>query len=399
MKGPRPSRIWQYACGQLRLGTYFRHPGDGRLKPRIPAKDLVWSQVICQILREPTFSGVEGMVRSSARASINVGRGFSDDTLSYFDERMDPEPTRKALASTVKAARKNKAFSGSGLIGLAIDGTGAGHTAKGGCELCHPVHDPDGKGHGFIHHLCLATIVGTGNTLPLDVEPYGPGGSEYTAGQRLVERVVGHVGRRFLDYVVVDAKFSTAPFLHTVGDQGLYAVARLKDNLPELYRSAVRRFSLRPPSIVTRIEDDLVEFWDADDFDPWDTLRWKTVRVLRYRQHKPDGKVVEAYWLTDIPIPIAGSKALYRMAKARWEVENQGFNEAKNRHGLEHICSHHPNSLLVSWLLLLLSLLIERLFRLRFLHRGNHALRSAIDLVRSLRLWLGHRFHAHLHPG
>jgi hypothetical protein len=399
MKGPRPSWIWEYASGQLRLETYFRNPGDGRVKPQIPAKDLVWSQVICQILREPSFSAVEGMVRSSARVAINVGRSFGDDALSYFDERLDPEPTRKAIASTVKVARRNKAFSGSGLIGLAIDGTGAGRTTKGGCELCHPIHNAEGEVHGFIHYLCLATIVGTGNTLPLDVEPYGPGGSEQTAGQRLLERVVEHVGQRFLDYVVADAKFATAPFLHTAGDMGLYAVVRLKENLPDLYRAAVRRFSTQPPNGVLRIDDDLVEFWDADDFDPWETLRWKTVRVLRYRQHKSDGTVVEAYWLTDIPISQAKSKALYRLAKARWEVENQGFNEAKSRHGLKHICSHHPNSLLVSWLLLFLSLLIERLFRTRFLHRGNHGLRTAIELVRGLRLWLGLGCHVRLNPG
>jgi len=42
-----------------------------------------------------------------------------------------------------------------------------------------------------------------------------------------------------------------------------------------------------------------VEIWDADDFDSWETLRWKTVRVIRYRQYKPNGKVHEAYWLTD----------------------------------------------------------------------------------------------------
>jgi hypothetical protein len=30
------------------------------------------------------------------------------------------------------------------------------------------------------------------------------------------------------------------------------------------------------------------------------------------------------------------------MAKSRWEIENQGFNDAKSRHGLEHICIIMP---------------------------------------------------------
>jgi len=55
--------------------------------------------------------------------------------------------------------------------------------------------------------------------------------------------------------------------------------------------------------------------------------------------------VREAFWLTDAPIEQVSSRVLYHRAKSRWEIENQGFNDAKNRHGLGHICHHHPNSL------------------------------------------------------
>ena len=74
------------------------------------------------------------------------------------------------------------------------------------------------------------------------------------------------------------------------------------------------------------------------------------------------------------------------MAKSRWEIENQGFHEAKNHHGMEPICHHETNSVLVQWLILVLALIIERLYRLRYLHRGAHPVRTAIELVRQL--WL-----------
>jgi hypothetical protein len=129
-----------------------------------------------------------------------------------------------------------------------------------------------------------------------------------------------------------------------------------------------------------------VEIWDADDFDPWETLRWETVRVVRYRQHKPDGTMYEAYWLTDFPRHQVSSRALFRMAKSRWEIENQGFNDAKNRYGFEHICHHQRHSLLVVWLLTCLALTIERLYRVRYLHRGTHPILQAITLWQLL--WL-----------
>src|SRR5208337_4600355 len=85
-------------------------------------------------------------------------------------------------------------------------------------------------------------------------------------------------------------------------------------------------------------------------------LEWQTVRALRYRQHKPDGKLVEATWLTDFSSRQLSSLSLYHMAKSRWEIENQTFNDAKNRYGFEHTCHHEKNSVLLNYLITLLAL-------------------------------------------
>jgi hypothetical protein len=318
-----------------------------------------------------------------------VSRHFGDDALAYFTERLDVETTRQALASVLRQAKRKKALQGDGLIGLALDGTGVARCARARCHLCHPVYNAEHQISGHGHHLSMITVVGAGLSLPFDVEPYAAGGSEYGASGDLLIRAVKHVGARFADYVVADGLYAGAPFLHTVGELGLHAIIRLKGNLPELYAQAQSRFASIPPSMTIEEDGDRVELWDADDLDPWDTLRWPTVRVLRYRQHKPDGTIVKAYWLTDYSLQQVGSRRLYRMAKSRWEIENQGFNDGKNRHGMEHITHHHPNSMIVGWLLALVALILERLYRLRYLHRGTHPPLSAIALVRILRLHLG----------
>jgi hypothetical protein len=163
----------------------------------------------------------------------------------------------------------------------------------------------------------------------------------------------------------------------------------LKANLPELYQAALKRFDSQPPQLRFTHGADRIEVWDADDFDPWESLEWTTVRVLRYRQHKPDGTIIEAYWLTNFTASELSSDGLFRIAKSRWEVENQGFNDAKNRYGLEHIAHHEANSVLMNWLLITLALTLERLYRLRYLRRGNHSPHSAVNLVRLLWLTLG----------
>jgi hypothetical protein len=386
MSGPSPRRLLRFVTRRLRLRNYLQDPGDGRRQPQIPAKLLLWALLVGQVLRQNSFHAIEALVRSPARRNLPVSASFSDDALAYFTERLDPDATRQALLSVVRRAKRNKAFDNCRWIGLAVDGTGAGWRTKHGCSLCRPRRNVQKQIIGYQHSFVLVSVVGTGLSLPLDVEPYGPGDSEYAAGQRLLRRVISGLGKRFAQYAVVDGEFATAPFLHTVGDLGLWVVARLKDNLPELFTAARKRFPCGSPTTVIPYGQDHVEIWEADDFDPWDTLRWETVRVFFYRQYKPDGKVVEAYWLTNFPSSRVGVASLFHMAKSRWEIENEGFNEAKSRHGLEHICHHHAHSLLIRWLLAMMALTIERLYRLRYLRRGTHTPHSGAQLL--LTLWV-----------
>ena len=235
----------------------------------------------------------------------------------------------------------------------------------------------------------MIAVVGGAVMLPLDIEPYGQGEGELTAGTRLLRRAAKALGPRFADYVVGDAKYGAASFLNEVTALGLHAVVRLKDNLPDLHGRAAARFHARPADQRIQYEGIDVELWDDAAFQPWEGLSWPAVRVLRYRYTSAKGEVVDACWLTDYATKEIGSEALFRLAKNRWEIENQGFNDAKNRYGMEHICHHDANALTVGLLLLMLSLVIERLYRLCFLHRGSHPCASAADLVALLWLALG----------
>src|SRR5579872_170292 len=95
-------------------------------------------------------------------------------------------------------------------------------------------------------------------------EPYG-------AAQRLLRRAVEHLGSRFADYLG-DGAYATAPSLHAADAVELPVVARLKQTLPQL-AAAVRAFRW-PPQAVHQERGARVEVWDAEDFDPWETLDW-----------------------------------------------------------------------------------------------------------------------------
>jgi hypothetical protein len=381
---PTPPALLRFVLHRLGLQRYLAKPGDGRPQPIIAARVLLWAMLVGRILREISFYGMEQIVRVAGCRVLGLEQSFSNDTLSYFVERLDPATSRAALLEVMRHAKRGKAFQDCRFIGLALDGTGAGRSQQSHCAWCRPIRDAKHKVIGYHHKLVTISVVGTGLTLPFDVEPYGPGDSEIAAAERLLMRAMGSLGTRFADYLVGDGAYAGAPFLHAANRLGLRVVVRLKENLPLLLQAVQRRFQQQAPTHVYRDGQDRVEIWDADDFDPWESLQWKTVRVIRYRQHKPNGQVVEAAWLTDFPLRQVGSLSLYHMAKSRWEIENQGFNDAKNRYGFEHTCHHEQNSVLLNYLLTLLALTIERLYRIRFLHRGTHTVRSAEQLCRIL---------------
>lgn len=389
MKAIRVESIRNYTCHTLGLTSFLKQPGDGRIQPVIPAADLSWSLLLGGILRLVSANRLEWLANFADLKDLGLTRKFGDDALAYFTERVDPEVIRRRVAETLKLAKANKVFEGTAFIGLAIDGTTAGHTTKEPCPFCHPIKDSQNNVIGYNHQLVMISVVGTGISLPFDVEPYKPGDSEYAAGKRLLKRAVGLLGSRFADYAVVDAKFATAPFLHTSDEAGLPIIARLKQNLPELAAAVEARFSKLPPTITFQYGADWIEAWDADDFGPWSTLDWPTVRVLRYRQHKKDGTVIQADWLTNFSIAKLPTVSFFKRAKSRWEIENQGFNDAKNLYGMEHIQHHHPNSMVVNWLFLLMAIMIERLYRIRYLHRGTHPIITAMQLKDAL--WLNLR--------
>jgi Transposase DDE domain len=388
MTPPSLHRLKDYAMKCLGLKRFFRDCGDGRWKPRKPARTLLWALLAGQWLREISYFAIEQLVQHAGPRNLGLQTGFGDDALSYFTERLDPACTRQALIDVLHRAKRNKAFENSPSIGLAIDGTTVGRCRKSGCDWCRPYRNAEKQIVGYKHHLAMISVVGAGLSLPFDIEPYGPKDSEYAAGQRLLRRAFSAVGPRFADYLVVDAEYATSTFLHAAADVGLPVIARLKDNLPELAASVKRRFDGHKPKVL-RDGGSRIEFWDEEDFAPWETLHWERVRVIRYRQHHADGTIVEAQWLTNLSKRKVPSLSLYRMARSRWEIENQGFNDCKSRQGLEHICHHHTNSLLMGWLLTLLALIIGRLYRVRFLHRGKRAVTSAVQLVRLLWLALG----------
>jgi hypothetical protein len=269
-KRPHPEAIRHHALHHRGLKSSLRDPGDGRQQAQMAGGNLTWAVLLGRIRQGVSFHETEWLAHSPARAGLGIERPVSDDTLTWFTERRDPAVTRRAPARLIRQAKRNKALQDSPRIGPALDGTSAGCTHKRPCPLCHPLRDKQGRTGGSWHRLVMVSVVGAGLSLPVDVEPYGPGHSEYAAGQRLLRRAVQPPGPRFADYVVVDAAFARGPLLEEARQPGLAVAARRKENLPELDPAARQRFHQRAPDLALEEGDERIELCDADEFDPWE---------------------------------------------------------------------------------------------------------------------------------
>ncbi len=78
-RAPSIRKMRGYAANSLGLASYLRRPGDGRKRPQIPARDLVWAQVAAQILQKTSFHGAERLVHSGVARELMLNEVFSED--------------------------------------------------------------------------------------------------------------------------------------------------------------------------------------------------------------------------------------------------------------------------------------------------------------------------------
>jgi len=235
-----------------------------------------------------------------------------------------------------------------------------------GCEECL-TRRVEVKGAGkrtqYYHRIVVLQLLGETFRLLFDAELVKKGEDEVGAAKRMIERVLHRFPRSF-DVLTGDALYAQAPVLRLLLRHNKDAVMVLKNEHRDLLVDAEALFRQQPPSIVQEGQTTF-QHWDVEGFTSWTGLE-HPVRVVRSVESTPVRQrdanrwthSVQTHnwtWVTTLSQKQVPTSSIIRFGHARWQIENQGFNEIVNSWHADHSFHHHPNSIEAVWLILFIA--------------------------------------------
>jgi hypothetical protein len=353
------------------LRGHASHMADARTQPEISPSSVFLALFHAFVFRLPSFQQLDAdLAHSYLQNWIGAERSFRDDTLRYSLCGFDLNPLEAMLVDVNRRLKRGKAFDEGrvqGRLVAALDGIEVLSSFSRHCDSCleRRVIKKDQAGRRieetqYYHRAVGCQMVHSPVKPFLAVEWLQPGESEDTAALRLLTRWPDLYGSRFFDILLLDALYAQTPVLRLIQKVGWDAVISLKQNLPELYQSAVRLFSRRPPDVALTEKRDhktyRVQLWDTQGL-PFTVDNPEPVRVVRSeevleRNRYRQGKLTEHstdhewLWVTQLDRQSFPAAVVRQLGHTRWKNENNGWMDLTKhwafKHGFLHACRHRP---------------------------------------------------------
>jgi hypothetical protein len=283
-----------------------------------------------------------------------LGREMSSvDTVGRVYSGLEVEGLRKGLHRVYTRLKRNKVLAARRGWDLAVLDDHESHASyRRHCSGClrRTVHLEGGDRVQFYHRQVTLMLVSEKFHLLLDLEAQRPGEDEVTTALRLLRRVLAAYPRAF-QIVLADSLYAQAPFLNFLLAHGKHALVVLKDERRDLYRDAQSLFALTSPQ-SGHYRCRACRWWDVADLHSWPQVQ-APLRVVRsqetYLVHRQEGgpetPSSDWIWVTTLPAAVVPTASLVHGGHARWDIENQGFNELVNGWYADHVYKHEPHAL------------------------------------------------------
>jgi hypothetical protein len=353
------SRIKQfesYAFKVFKLPDLLESLEDGRSDPDIDIRKVVQGLIYGSALRIKAIAEIE---RECQEGVLKTRIGpISDDTFGYGLDHVDSIFFHDAWMKIDKIMKRNGMLRENvyeGFVVGVLDGIETLSSYSRSCDRClERKIEKDGKSlTQYYHRIVVLSLSGFDHPIPLALESMKPKEGEVDCAIRLLERLVGNLGPRFLDVVIGDALFCTPAFFNACKRLGIGAGAVLKDNQHELLQEAQFIKSHSEPVHLQIIKDSEKRMWDLKSVD-WATAD-RDVRVIWTDRKR---SVIKEYGKKRTPEVIekknvfAFSKdldqknagLLYKIGRNRQHIDSALFQDLTVNCHLKHPALHFPNA-------------------------------------------------------
>jgi hypothetical protein len=403
---------------------------DARTDPDIAPSSVFLALFHSFVFRLPSLQQLDSeLSHSYLQQWIGAERAFRDDTLRYSLCGFDLDPLEAMLVDVNRRLKRGKAFDEGrvqGRLVAAMDGIEVLSSFSRRCDSCLErraiLKDQAGRkiAQTQYYHRAVGCQMIHGPVKPfLAMEWLQPGEGEDTAALRLLNRLPAMYGSRFFDILLLDALYAQTPVLQLVQKIGWDAVISLKQNSRDLYQSAVRLFTSRPPDLAFTEQRDhktyQVQLWDTEGL-PFTIDNPEPVRVVRSeevldRNRYREGELTsystdhEWLWFTTLSKQIFPAPVIRQLGHSRWKNENNGWMDLTKhwafKHGFLHACRHRPkqtnasgepelvpnHGLAAVTLILLIAFALSSAFVLRHSKLARRDQLPAIAVAAQLRAW------------
>ena len=358
---------------------------EGRQSPRHPWRKVFDAVFLGAAMQIPSLLQIEAECRGGALAK-RIG-SISDDTIGYALQRQSPEPVFALGCEVARRLKRNGVLRSDwsrGLVVAAVDGIEICSSFTRCCDGCmrrevqHKVRGELRTDLQYYHRIVAVVVVSTPVPIPLGVRFQKDGETEVSCALALLQDLVHHLGRRFLDLLVGDALYLQAPFVKEIERLGLDWAFTLKQNQPDLLREA-ERFSAGPPAGTESEAGRQLHWWHLPQLD-WpagDRLVRvvKTVRIERKREVavRPEGErlnkckseVAEEstnFYATNFDLGAIPPLFIHQLSRSRWRIDAEVFQTLTTDCHLKHPAVHQSTALVVLTMIRVLAYTLSLVF-------------------------------------
>ena len=377
--------MMKYVKNVYHIDRQIERIADNRLNPSYKTSQIISLVLVGFLLRIRSFNQLNYLIKSGEFNNIYAyeDRIPKIDAIRSSLKSINLNALRRFNERIIKKAIRNKVYNEGTIDGYtvaAIDGTNLFNRKKPSCDDCIYTNKR-GKIY-YAHASTVMSLIGDGANLVIDYEMIkhrkeanDTGEGELIAAKRLLNRAVStHKG--LIDVVTYDALACNSVFLNECINLNTHAVIRVKDN----YNLAIRKVKKE-----TNTKQNIKHWHDGQfEISAYESEFYmdgvdSPLRYVKFAKKKSNGERSQVLIVTSALN--MNLKTIYKIMKARWNIENQVFNNLKNNANMDHCFVHGGNAVEA---ILYLMFIASNLFQLFKTRRLKNHVPIQIELIRLL---------------